>query len=182
MNGMMRLIIIVTLSFIFFQCTEFEKDEGVAPVDDFPSQESWDNSIYFSRDGLRRAVLTAGYIAKYNRKKYTLLKEGVKVNFYDEEGNLKSVLTSKQGKVFDDKQDMVAIDNVVVRSKNGTVLYSEELHWINKEEKIISEVPVMITTDTDTLYGDTFKSDPDLVDYEITNTRGTSEKTISIQD
>jgi hypothetical protein len=77
---------------------------------------------------------------------------------------------------------MVATGNVIVKSTNGTTLYTEELNWINNEGKIISNVPVKITTEGDTLYGDTFKSDPDLINYEITNARGTSDKTISIDD
>ncbi len=128
------------------------------------------------------SVLTAGYIAKYSKKKHTLLKEGVKVDFYDELGDLKSVLTSEEGKVLDEKQDMYAYKNVVVRGENGTTLYTEELLWDNKSEKIISKVPVKITTPTDTLFGDTFRSDPDLVEYEITNAHGTSDKTVQVRD
>jgi len=176
------LLIIVTFSFLSFNCTEFEAEKGETPVEDYPDQESWGNNIYFQRDGKRLAVLTAGYIAKYYKKKHTLLKEGVKVDFYGEDGELKSVLTSSEGKVFDNRSDMVATGNVIVKSTNGTTLYTEELHWINKESKIISNVPVKITTEGDTLFGDTFKSDPDLINYEITNARGTSDKTISIDD
>jgi len=164
------------------QCTEFEQEKGESSTEDFPDQESWDNNIFFTRDNNRRAVLTAGYIAKYNKKKHTILKEGVKVDFYDELGMLKSVLTSEEGKVLDDKQDMYAYGNVVVRGENGTTLYTEELFWDNKSEKIISKVSVKITTVTDTLYGDTFHSDPDLVEYEITNAHGTSEKMIQVRD
>jgi len=174
--------LILSFTFLNIVCTEFETDKGETPVEDFPDQESWGNNIYFQRDGQRLAVLTAGYIAKYLKKKHTLLQEGVKVDFYGEDGELKSVLTSNEGKVFDARSDMVATGNVIVRSMTGTTLYTEELNWVNKEGKIISEVPVKITTEGDTLYGDTFKSDPDLVNYEITNARGTSDKTISIDD
>ncbi len=175
---------LVLIAALFCQpgCTEFEKEVQEKTVQDYPDQESWNNNIYFQRDGKRLAVLTAGYIAKYNEKKHTILKEGVKIDFYGEDGIVKSKLTSDEGKVYDDKQDMVAYGNVIVRSTNGTTLYSEELHWDNKEGKIISKVPVKITTESDILFGDSFKSDPDLVDYEITNARGTSDKTISIDD
>jgi LPS export ABC transporter protein LptC len=182
MKKLLALILIAFLSGLHMQCTEFEEDENGTLEQELPDQESWNNNIYFTRDGKRRAVLTAGYIAKYNRKNITILKEGVKVDFYDDDGRIKSVLTSEEGKVYDDRQDMIATGQVVVRSNSGTTLYSEELHWKNMDEKIVSYVPVMITTDSDTLYGDTFRSDPDLVDYEITNTRGTSNKTISIDE
>ena len=173
MKYIITIFLIVTLSLFDLACTDFESEEGEVPVEEFPDQESWGNNIYFQRDGQRLAVLTAGYIAKYLKKRYTLLKEGVKVDFYGEDGELKSVLTSKEGKVYDARSDMVATGNVVVKSTNGTTLYTEELNWVNKEGKIISEVPVKITTEGDTLYGDTFKSDPDLINYEMTNARGT---------
>jgi LPS export ABC transporter protein LptC len=176
------VLIIITFSILNISCTEFETEKGESPLEEYPDQESWGNNIYFQRDGQRLAVLTAGYIAKYFKKKHTLLQEGVKVDFYGEDGELKSVLTSEEGKVFDERSDMVASGNVVVISTNGTTLYTEELHWVNKDGKIISEVPVKITTERDTLYGDTFRSDPDLINYEITNARGTSDKTISIDD
>jgi LPS export ABC transporter protein LptC len=172
----------VTFSFLGFNCTEFETEKGEMPTEEYPDQESWGTKIYFQREGRRQAVLTAGYIAKYSKKKHTLLQEGVKVDFYGEEGDLKSVLTSIEGKVFDERSDMVASGNVIVKSTNGTTLYTEELHWINKEGKINSNVPVKITTDGDTLFGDSFNSDPDLINYEITNASGTSDKTISIDD
>jgi LPS export ABC transporter protein LptC len=183
MNNYLRLLFLIGVVFIGLQCTEFDEADSQAPMKkDYPDQESWDAQMYFTKEGKRRAVLQAGYIAKYIDKKYTLMKEGVKVEFYDEEGNLKSVLTSDEGKVFDNRQDMVATGNVILKAKNGSQLYSQELLWDNKEEKIISQVPVKITTVSDTLYGDTFKSDPDLINYEITNARGTSQKTISIDD
>ena len=179
----MRLILLFGIALVGLHCTEFDEEDTKAALEkDYPDQESWDAQMYFTKEGKRRAVLQAGYIAKYTDKQYTLMKEGVTVEFYDEEGNLKSVLTSNEGKVLDNRQDMVATGNVILKAKNGSQLYSQELLWDNKEEKIISQVPVKITTVSDTLYGDTFKSDPDLINYEITNARGTSQKTISIDD
>ena len=182
MKVILKLLLLITLGLFHLQCTEFEEDKGHMPTEELPDQESWDNNIFFTRDNHRRAVLTAGYIAKYSKKKHTILKEGVKVNFYNEHGVLKSVLTSKEGKVLDEKQDMYAYGNVVVRGENGTTLYTEELLWDNRAGKIISQVPVKITTVTDTLFGDTFRSDPDLIEYEITNAHGTSEKMLQVRE
>jgi len=178
------LRMLLLLSFVvMFGCTEFQDDETDSAVaEEFPDQESWDATMFFTKDGNKKAILNAGYIAKFIKKKETLLKEGVKVDFYDNEGNHKSVLTSKEGKVFDNSQDMIAIGDVVVKSDNGNHLFCEELLWDNTKQKIISNVPVKITTKEDTLYGDTLISDPDLHDYELTNTHGSSQKTISVEN
>jgi LPS export ABC transporter protein LptC len=170
---------------IFIGCTDFESKDNAESdinVEEYPDQESWNATMYFTKDGKKRAILEAGYIAKYSSKKITLLKEGLQVDFFDSEGKHKSKLTSEEGKVFDDKQDMVAIKNVVVISDNGNHLYCEELHWKNNDQKIISNVPVMITTDKDTLYGDSMISDPELHNYEITNAHGSSQKKISLDE
>jgi len=171
------------LVFVIFSCTKMNEDESNASQnEEYPDQESWNAKMYFTRDGKRQAVMVAGYVAKYSNKRYTLLKEGVRVDFYDSDGKVKSVLTSQQGKVLDDTQDMIATGMVEMVSSNGTHLYSEELWWDNKVAKVQSKVPVKITTQTDTLYGDTFQSDPDLTNYDITNPRGSSQKTIIINE
>lgn len=173
----------IVLLFIISACTKINDDDSSAPTNtDFPDQESWNAKMYFSKEGKRQAVLVAGYVAKYSAKHYTLLKESVRVDFYDTDGQVKSVLTSREGKVLDDTQDMIATGNVALLSNNGTHLYADELLWDNKLGKIKSKVPVKITTKTDTLFGDTFLSDPDLVDYEITNPHGSSQKTINIHE
>ena len=138
--------------------------------------------MFFTKEGKRTAVLISGYVAKYSSQKHTILKDGVKVDFFNEKGEHTSVLTSKEGKVFDDRQDMIAIGDVVVISDNGSHLYSDELIWDNNKQKIISNVPVKITTETDTVFGDTFISDPDLINYEITNTHGTTQKKVSVDE
>ena len=175
----------VLLIFGFIGCTEFDERNVTEREDkneEFPDQESWNATMHFTKDGKKRAILEAGYIAKYSKKKITLLKEGMQVDFFDSDGNHKSKLNSEEGKVFDGRQDMVAIKNVIVISDNGNHLYCEELHWKNNEQKIISNVPVMITTDDDTLYGDSMTSDPDLHNYEITNAHGSSQKKISLDE
>ena len=184
----MKFLILLLIGCIltgFIACTDFDEKDVVnteEEIEEFPDQESWNAKMYFTKDGKKRAILEAGYIAKYSKKRFTLLKEGLQVDFFDSEGNHKSVLNSEEGKVFDDKQDMVALKNVIVVSDNGNHLYCEELHWKNNEQKIISNVPVMITTDDDTLYGDSMISDPELHNYEITNAHGSSQKKISLDE
>lgn len=178
-----RLIVLVGL-LTLMACTQFESGDNSQYVqeDSSPDQESWNAEMSFTKQGKRRAVLHAGYVAKYSKQEITLLKENVRVDFYDDEGELKSHLTSDQGKVFEKNKDMVATGDVVVISRTGTHLFTEELYWNNELERIISHVPVMITSENDTLYGDSFNSDPDLINYEITNTRGTTKSKISIEE
>ena len=139
-------------------------------IEGLPDQESWNSNILITRDGRR--------IASYNSKNETVLKDSIHIDFYDQEGNHNSVLTAKEGLVYNQNNNMVAFGNVIVVSDSGIVLETEELKWNNQRQKIISDVPVVFTTDTEKLLGDSFVSDPDLKNYEIKNARGYTEKVI----
>ncbi len=151
-------------------------------IQPLPDQESWDATIVITREGNRIGYLKAGYIEKYSKRKVTHLSDGITVDFFNEDGDHTSVLHAQGGKVYDQKQDMFAYGNVVVESDSGVTLYTDTLQWDNKRRKIISEIPVMITTEEqDTLYGDSFISDPDLINYEISNPRGKTSRAIDVE-
>jgi len=176
-------LILITLYLLLNSCgTERAEETSVEPTTVYPDQESWNATIRITKDGKTVGLLKSGHIQKYNATKTTLLKDGLHVDFYDNLGNHTSVLTSEGGKVLDDKQDMEAFGNVVVVSDSGIVLYTDTLKWNNKDQKIYSEIAVKIVSEeSDTLYGDSFKSDPDLTNYEIVNPHGKSSKMLKIE-
>lgn len=178
----MRYFLLILLLFITFGCISSDQEAALPnSTEDYPDQESWDATILITKEANTIGYLKAGKIEKYSKKNITLLKENIKIDFYNNEGEHTSVLTSEGGKVFDINQDMVAYGNVVVISDSGMTLYTDTLRWENKKQKIISEVPIMITTEEgDTLYGDSFISDPNLRNREVINPRGKSVKTINI--
>lgn len=142
-----------------------ETEDGRIPV-----QESWDSEIIFSGNGNKQAVLYADHIIMYedDEEKAKHL-ENVKINFYDEEGNISSVLTSKRGKVDDETNNMFAMDSVVAVSDSGVVLETDELLYRNKDQKIVSDRFVTITSDEEIIEGYGFESDQNLENYTIFN-------------
>ena len=178
----MKYIFLVIILIITIGCINDEKEPALPDsIEEYPDQESWDATILITKEANTIGYLKAGKIEKYSKKNITLLKEKIKIDFYNNEGQHTSVLTSEGGKVFDITQDMLAYGNVIVISDSGMTLYTDTLKWDNKKQKIISEVPITITTEEgDTLYGDSFVSDPNLRNREIINPRGKSIKTIKI--
>lgn len=170
----MRQILILILVTGLLSCVSKGSDnENNGPEIEYPDQESWNSTLTITNDGRKVSVVEAGHYIKYSKKNMSYISEGLTADFYDENGIHTSVLTSRGGLVNEAKQDMVAFGNVMVVSDSGTTLFSDTLKWDNTLQKIISEIPVMITSGSDTLYGDTFISDPGLENYEITNSRGT---------
>ncbi len=182
---MKRILLIASLIFsvILNACnSDQQKSAQTADVQEYPDQESWNATVFITRNGKTVGVLKAGHVEKFSKKNITLLSDSIKVDFYDDYGHHKSLLTALGGKVNDINQDMEAYGHVKVVSDSGLTLYADTLKWDNRTQKIYSDVPIMLTTsENDTLYGDKFKSSPDLMNYEIENPRGKSSRKVNIE-
>ncbi len=147
-----------------------------------PDQESWNSEIILTSGGKKIALIQAGHMAKFEDKNVILMDEGVEIDFYDGEENHTSHLNSDRGEINERLRDLTAIGNVVVVSDSGETLFTEELFWNNKMQKIISEVDVMITMETDTLYGIGFESDVGLTSWTIKKPRGKTTRLVGKDD
>ena len=171
---------------LFASCSDLSSDgeEAVAPSDkgqELPDQESWGTIINISQDGRKVAEIWAGYVANFHRQNQTQLKDSVHADFYDRNGNHSSVLTADEGTVENQSRNLIARGNVVVVSDSGVVLRTQMLIWNHTRQKIISEVPVVFTNGSDTLYGDSFISNPDLSNYEIRNAKGRTKRLVPLK-
>jgi len=167
----MKFFILFFLSIIFFSCGE----EKIKPVIDssiseneIPSQESWNSKIFFTEEGKLKAILYSKHLLKYDDKKEIFL-EGVKIDFYEEDGTKTSTLTSKKGKVDESLKNMFAIDSVVAVSDSGVTLRTDELMWNNQKRKITTDKFVTIISPDEEIQGYGFESDQSLDNYVIYN-------------
>ena len=167
----MRFLTLLLITSLFISCSE----EKIKPVVDsstaggkIPSQESWDSKVIFTESGIIKAVLYSDHLEKYDDTNETLL-EGVKIDFYDEDGTKSSTLTSKRGKVDESTRNMYAIDSVVAVSDSGVTLRTDELMWNNRKRKITTDKFVTITSPDEQIQGYGFESDQGLDNYVIYN-------------
>lgn len=134
--------------------------------DELPDQESENAKITFTEEGKLKAILFADNIKVIGKKNEKLLKN-LKLIFYDNDEKRSSVLTSLNGKIDDNSQDMYAIDSVVAVSDSGVTLTTSELIWRNKSKKIFSDKFVRIVSDDEIIEGYGFESDQNLKNYTI---------------
>jgi LPS export ABC transporter protein LptC len=128
----------------------------------------------YSDQGNVKARLKAP-VMKHNddpKNAYTELPAGLLLEFYNDKMKIQSTLTSKFGISYDNTDEMIARDSVIVISENGDKLESEELIWNQKTQKIRSEKFVKITTDDEVIFGDGFESNQDISNYKIKKIRG----------
>ena len=147
--------------------------ENMPSREGLPDQESWIVNIILTDQGKIRAKVKAGHLEKYNEKEFIMLDSSVIVDFYDHKEQHTSVLYSDKAEVDQQSNDMKAIGNVVAVSDSGITLFSDNLIWDSKGERLHTKEEIMITTpEADTLYGVGFESDSDLKNWKIINPSG----------
>jgi LPS export ABC transporter protein LptC len=163
------IILVLGIGFILSNCEEQEKPDIDYTIEDedLPAQESWNAQIYFTEKGELKAILYANHIRIYNDPKEKLI-DTMLVDFMNKHGEVTSSLSSRQGKIDDVTEDMYAIDSVVVINDSaGTKLETEELMWRKKDEKIVTDKFVTITTEDEIIQGYGLESDQSFENYTI---------------
>jgi LPS export ABC transporter protein LptC len=156
---------------LLVSCSDRKVKPSINPaldVQELPAQESWNAVVYFSDSGKTTAVLNAGHLQVFSEKEETLLDDGVKVDFFDEDESKTTTLTSLRGRVDDASRDLYAIDSVVVKNDSVTIK-TDELKWRNSDKKIVSDKFVTIISPKEKIQGYGFESDQHLQNYVIYN-------------
>src|SRR5439155_1760188 len=81
--------------------------------------------------------LYARYAATYNARNVVQVR-GVRVDFFNEKQQQSSELTAREGELQLQSHDMTARGNVVLQTTEGTRMSTEEMHFLNGNQKILS--------------------------------------------
>lgn len=163
-------------AFWFTGCEEKIKPSIIPSVNSqtLPQQESWNSTIVVSDSGRIHAIIWAGYIRVYESNQVTQMSQGVRVRFFDSEGEQTSYLTSEEGSADEITNNLEAHKNVVVVSSDSSQLKTENLLWDNRRQLIYTprDEYVEITTEKEKLQGRGFESDQYLRNYRIFRVTG----------
>lgn len=134
---------------------------------DMPSTESWNFKLMFYGENARlSAILYADHQRKFDEKNLTSLRK-MKVDFYDSTQNISTRLVADSGKVDDNIGMIYAIGNVIASNDSGTVLKTEELAWRKRDEKIVTDKFVTVTSKTEDIQGYGLESDQHIRNWVI---------------
>jgi len=149
-------------------CGNHRSSSPAESTGELPDQEVTDFAITETDGGDIQWKLFARYAATYSARNVVEARS-IRVDFYGEDGARSSTLTSRDGEINQRTRDMVARGNVVLETTEGTRLSSEELRFLNREQRIV--VPerylVRVERSGDVLTGYGFESDPELRHYEF---------------
>jgi LPS export ABC transporter protein LptC len=176
--SLVLFVAIVSIFLIFSNCRKKHESEIANSENlDFPDQEGWNSVVTTTKNGLVSAIIHYGRMQQFKKKKVVELFEGIKVDFFDENGKPTSNLISETGKINEVTNDIEASGNVVVVSDTGITLRTKYLKWDNNIEKIISnEFVTIITADQDTFFGKGFESDQNLNNWRILDFSGKASR------
>ncbi len=167
-----------SLFIIFFSsCGNDMKDIGRFERENPPDQEVTDAHVWRSEEGKPQLELNAPTIVQYRQPDTrTEYPDGVELRFYDEDWNVKTLITARKATSFDDKNILTATDSVVVIDyTNGDTVYLKDITWESDEDIIYSRNPVRAVNGHRITYGDGFVSDGNMSNLRITRQRGTIE-------
>jgi LPS export ABC transporter protein LptC len=155
-------------------CEEKIKPSVLTSVDSrtMPQQESWDSDIVVSDSGRIRAIIHAGYLRMFELNRQTEMSKGIRVRFFNPEGQMTTVLTSEEGTVDEVTNNLEARKHVMVVSRDSATLWSEVLYWDNARQLITTPDFVRIVSPREHLEGHGFESDQSLKNYRIFTVTG----------
>ncbi|MCH8927809.1 MAG: LPS export ABC transporter periplasmic protein LptC [Candidatus Marinimicrobia bacterium] len=179
-----KILTILAILSIVTACDNQREEEEITDSETelMPDQESWNTQIILTSSGRKIALVKAGHIIKFDKKNVLIMDEGLTVDFFNDQDIHTSQLTADAGEVNERLNDLTATGNVVVVSDSGETLHTEKLLWSNRRQKIFSELDVMITTGTDTLYGVGFESDAALNSWTIKKPKGKTTRLVGKDD
>ena len=142
-----------------------------------PDDRTRDLVVLYTDSGYAKVQVFAKIAETYTKpQQVTKLKDGVKVNFFSEDGEIVSVLTALYGEIHQNDGTMFVRDSVVLfnREKNQR-LETEELHWSQKDSSIYTNKAVVIRKNNAILFGQGIKTKQDFTEYEFIQPRGSMD-------
>ncbi len=139
--------------------------ETVELPEDLPDQELFDTTIYDSREGVRRWRLDSERLARWHDQDEAQLY-GVHMHFYRAD-TLFSTLTSERGRANMKTNDLFTWGDVVVVTRDGRRLETEELYYEDRSGLIHNDVFNRFTRDDDVMTGIGMEATPELDYFEL---------------
>jgi LPS export ABC transporter protein LptC len=165
-TGSLWIVIAVSLAILYLSCGEIDNSEQSISARDIPDQEFTDFTTYESDSGVVQWILEAPIARIYHERKLLVTMQP-RITFFNEYGETTSVLTADKGEYQQVSHDLTALGNVVVTSRQGYMLETESLVWVNEMEEIHTEDFVRFIKENDILTGYGFRSDPELQNVTI---------------
>ncbi len=170
MKGGKHVLKIVVFGWISLSLiTGCEREDEKEAKDPLPAQQLETFSMQHTEAGVKRWYLS-GESSEIRKDK--VIVKNPKVQIF-EEGKISITLTGDKGEFFPtgkQKDNLYFYGGVVGVNESGT-LFTEELHWLNKEGNLYSPTEVKLVRGDSTWHGIEMVANPDLETVKMSNNR-----------
>jgi LPS export ABC transporter protein LptC len=182
---MSKIILFLPIIIFVLSCSNSLEDiEKIKLTNLSKTESAKDVRIIYSDSAIVRMIIKAplmqSNISIEAPKK--IFPKGVLVDFYDNNQNISSHLTSKFAEYLENEKMIFMRDSIVIRNYRDEQLETEELYWVEKDSKIYSKKFVKITTNTEVIHGYGFSSNMEFTNWEIDSVSGIFESNALINE
>ena len=156
-----------------------------AEVEDLPDQESWNAALQLSERGDLRVMLSAPYLARYERADSTLVELGpdplgelpgrVHVQLYGSEAQPTATVVSDRLAYDERTRVFTATGNVLVTTEGSRSLESQQVVWNEMDRRLRAAGSFTFTSPSERIQGVGLVANEDLSRYSFTRARGELE-------
>jgi LPS export ABC transporter protein LptC len=174
-SNTLKIIQGILLLFLFVGCKNKTSDINKLMIKSIPQEDKAEDVVLIYSEGgkVKGRLFSKEFIRNEVAKpSYIDMKKGLKVEFYNDSAVVTSTVTARYGRYYEQAQNILLRDSIVIVNKKGERLATEELVWNQKLHKIYTEKFVRITTPTQVMYGDGLEANEDFSWYQITNIKG----------
>ncbi len=158
----------VSLVFFLSACVnDLETIQKITYDPKSPDEVTQNLHVLYVDSGFAKIELFANYAETFHKpEELTKLKDGIKVNFFKENGEIVSTLTALYGEVNMQKGVIFVKDSVqLYNHAKKQRMETEQLNWNRQDSSVFTNSGVMVSTPKGTLFGEGIRTKQDFSTY-----------------
>jgi LPS export ABC transporter protein LptC len=170
-----KYLLFLGLTIILYSCVnDLESIQKVTYDPLAPEEVTKNLHIIHTDSGFARVEVFAKLAETFSKpESITKLKDGIKVNFFSEDGKIVSTLTALYAEVNYSKGTMFVRDSVeLVNYEKKQRMETETLYWNQKDSSIYTNSNVIVHSPQGILFGDGIRTKQDFSAYEFLKPSG----------
>ncbi len=139
-----------------------------------PDEKTIQLFMTYTDSGYAKVRLYAALAESFSKpERRIVFNDGIKVEFYNENGKLGSILTALYGEINEEKGTMQVRDSVqLFNPLKNQRLETEALYWNRNDSTIFTDKLVLIRTPKAVLFGNGIRTKQDFSEYEFIRPQG----------
>lgn len=139
-----------------------------------PDEKTTELYLTYTDSGYAKIRLYAALAESYSKpEKVVQFNDGVRVEFYNEDGTLASILTALYGEIDEEEGTMVVKDSVqLFNPLKNQRMETEALYWNRADSAIFTDKMVLVRTPKAVFFGKGVRTQQDFSSYEFLQPQG----------